>query len=142
MAPVLQTGDRQWAVRRVSVRLRNGPCARPARRRPCAQVALLSPFVQREVLRHGRGLSRSKPIPLPKQVGADVLKLLLEYCRFHQAPGRSDKVRQSICLLIYLSSCPVSDCRSVHLKGLAGQQRSGVHLSICWTDRPLRAHPT
>lgn len=26
------------------------------------------------------------------QVNPDVLKLLLDYCRFHRAPGRSDKV--------------------------------------------------
>ena len=27
------------------------------------------------------------------QVNPDVLNLLLDYCRFHRAPGRSDKVR-------------------------------------------------
>ena len=31
------------------------------------QVALLSPFVQREVLRFGHGVSETKPIVLPKQ---------------------------------------------------------------------------
>ncbi|KAK3278852.1 hypothetical protein CYMTET_13235, partial [Cymbomonas tetramitiformis] len=55
------------------------------------EVALLSPLVQREVLRYGNGTSRESPVVLPKQVGPDVLKLILEYCRFHRAPGRSDK---------------------------------------------------
>ena len=32
------------------------------------QVALLSPFLQREVLRSGRGLSQADPVILPKQV--------------------------------------------------------------------------
>ena len=32
------------------------------------QVALLSPFIQREVLRAGRGVSQSEPVVLPKQV--------------------------------------------------------------------------
>ena len=31
-------------------------------------VALLSPLVQREVLRHGRGVTRNLPVVLPKQV--------------------------------------------------------------------------
>lgn len=32
------------------------------------QVALLSPFVQREVLRGGHGVSEDDPVVLPKQV--------------------------------------------------------------------------
>lgn len=55
-------------------------------------VALLSPFVHREVNRHGRGYSRDSPVALPKQVSPAVLKLVLEYCRFHRVSGRSDKV--------------------------------------------------
>jgi hypothetical protein len=31
--------------------------------------------------------------PASLQVTPEVLKLLLTYCRFHRAPGRSDKVR-------------------------------------------------
>jgi hypothetical protein len=34
------------------------------------QVALLSPFVQREVLRSGHGVSEDDPVVLPKQVCA------------------------------------------------------------------------
>ncbi len=33
------------------------------------------------------------------QVNPDVLNLLLDYCRFHRAPGRSDKVG---CLLFHV----------------------------------------
>ncbi len=47
------------------------------------EVALLSPLVQREVLRHSRGGSRNNPAVLPKQVcmfscsGAYLLRMLL-----------------------------------------------------------------
>ncbi|KAA6421612.1 MAG: SKP1 21-like [Trebouxia sp. A1-2] len=58
------------------------------------EVALLSPFIQREVLRCGHGLAQADPVVLPKQVNPDVLSLLLDYCRFHRAPGRSDKERK------------------------------------------------
>jgi hypothetical protein len=56
------------------------------------QVALLSPYVQREVLHHGRGCSEDAPIALPSKVTPEILALLLTYCRFHRASGRSDKV--------------------------------------------------
>ena len=60
----------------------------------CAQVALLSPYMQREVLHHGRGCARGNPIVLPSKVTPEILALLLTYCRFHRATGRSDKARQ------------------------------------------------
>jgi hypothetical protein len=94
------------------------------------QVALLSPFVQREVLRSGHGVSEDDPVVLPKQVcaavqlcrisctcdcqacrrlassrwridtrgvqvTAEVLQLLLTYCRYHRVPGHSDKERKA-----------------------------------------------
>ena len=39
------------------------------------------------------------------QVNPDVLNLLLDYCRFHRAPGRSDKVGypQSSPLCVHIS---------------------------------------
>ncbi|KAH8961188.1 hypothetical protein BDL97_05G038100 [Sphagnum fallax] len=58
------------------------------------EVALLSPLVQREVKLHGRGSSRDFPVVLPKQVSPGALKLILDYCRFHGVPGRSDKERK------------------------------------------------
>ena len=78
---------------------------------------MLSPWIQREVAQSKRG-SASNPIPMPKQVHRraasrvrpatgslpilapalqvatlDVLDLLLDYCQFHHATGRSDKAR-------------------------------------------------
>ncbi|CAI7863476.1 unnamed protein product [Closterium sp. NIES-54] len=40
----------------------------------------------------GGGSQESSPILLPKQVSAAVLQLVVEYCRYHSVPGRSDKV--------------------------------------------------
>lgn len=37
-------------------------------RKASLQVALLSPYVQREVLRSGHGVSEEDPVILPKQV--------------------------------------------------------------------------
>ena len=33
--------------------------------------------------------------PCSVKVNPDVLNLLLDYCRFHRAPGRSDKVNNA-----------------------------------------------
>ena len=77
----------------------------------CLQVALLSPYVQREVLHHGRGCSEASPIVLPNKVTPEILALLLTYCRFHRASGRSDKVA--------LSVHPVRLCMQVHTLRLA-----------------------
>ena len=57
------------------------------------QVALLSPFIRDLILLDGASVCKDAPLVLPKQVGADVLQLTLEYCRFHRAAGRSDKAR-------------------------------------------------
>ncbi|KAK9914785.1 hypothetical protein WJX75_000514 [Coccomyxa subellipsoidea] len=58
------------------------------------EVAFLSPYIQREVLHHGRGFTSEAPIALPSKVTPEVLQLLLQYCRFHRASGRSDKERK------------------------------------------------
>mmetsp|Transcript_17412 Transcript_17412/g.52206 ORF Transcript_17412/g.52206 Transcript_17412/m.52206 type:complete len:786 (+) Transcript_17412:529-2886(+) len=58
------------------------------------EVALLSPYIQRSVLRAGHGVSRSTPVVLPKQVTPEVLQLLLQYCRYHRVTGHSDKERK------------------------------------------------
>ena len=113
------------------------------------QVALLSPYVQREVLQQGNGVSQDKPIILPNkvrrlclavqvvspgsfagghascfgisgsrlkamaevehtlQVTLEILELLLTYCRFHRASGRSDKVHNAT------SPCICSQLRSL-----------------------------
>ncbi|KAK9830534.1 hypothetical protein WJX72_012316 [[Myrmecia] bisecta] len=58
------------------------------------EVAWLSPYIQAQVLRQGQGIVKTKPVKLPKQVSLEVLQLLLQYCRYHRAPGRSDKERK------------------------------------------------
>ncbi|CAL8468284.1 g7824 [Coccomyxa elongata] len=58
------------------------------------EVAFLSPYIQREVLHYGRGFNTANPIALPSKVTLEVLQLLLQYCRFHRASGRSDKERK------------------------------------------------
>ncbi|BDA43769.1 probable SKP1-like protein 21 at N-terminal half [Coccomyxa sp. Obi] len=58
------------------------------------EVAFLSPYIQREVLHYGRGFNTENPIALPSKVTPEVLQLLLQYCRFHRASGRSDKERK------------------------------------------------
>ncbi|KAJ7548548.1 hypothetical protein O6H91_07G031400 [Diphasiastrum complanatum] len=57
-------------------------------------AAMLFPLVHREVRMNGRGPSDKVIIALPAQVGPNTLKLLLQYCRFHQVLGRSDKERK------------------------------------------------
>lgn len=58
------------------------------------EVAMLCPFICREAYQKGKGTSRKLPIVLPSQVTLSVLKPILEYCRFHQLPGRSNKERK------------------------------------------------
>lgn len=60
------------------------------------EIALLmSPNLYRQVACYNNApASKFPPIVLPKQVTPDALKLIMEYCRFHQAPGRSDKERK------------------------------------------------
>eukprot|EP00271_Cylindrocystis_brebissonii_P010465 TRINITY_DN2665_c0_g1_i2.p1 TRINITY_DN2665_c0_g1~~TRINITY_DN2665_c0_g1_i2.p1 ORF type:complete len:285 (-),score=54.14 TRINITY_DN2665_c0_g1_i2:255-1076(-) len=56
------------------------------------ESALVSPVVMRRAAM-GEG-KREAPVQLPKQVSLGALRLILEYCRFHRAPGRSDKERK------------------------------------------------
>lgn len=58
------------------------------------EVAMLCPYIYKEAYQKGKGLSRKSPIVLPSQVTLSVLKPILEYCRFHQLPGRSNKERK------------------------------------------------
>ncbi|XP_002982205.2 SKP1-like protein 21 [Selaginella moellendorffii] len=58
------------------------------------EAAMLFPLVHREVLLNGCCPRDKVIIALPAQVNPSTLKLLLEYCRFHQVPGRSDKERK------------------------------------------------
>ena len=60
------------------------------------EVAMLCPFIWRAIYQNGSGTSRKTPVALPSQVTLSVLTPILEYCRFHQQPGRSNKVEDSI----------------------------------------------
>ncbi|KAK1366590.1 S-phase kinase-associated protein 1-like [Heracleum sosnowskyi] len=55
------------------------------------EVAMFCPMICQEVLQTGMGSSKNYAIKLPPRVNPAVLGLILEYCRFHQLPGHSDK---------------------------------------------------
>lgn len=58
------------------------------------EVAMYCPMICHEVLQKGLGAGSSKncAISLPQRVNPAMLSLILDYCRFHQVPGRSNKV--------------------------------------------------
>ncbi|KAL8495228.1 hypothetical protein ACS0TY_019402 [Phlomoides rotata] len=58
------------------------------------EVAMYCPFICQEI-HSGMGASKNYPISLPSRVNPSMLSLILDYCRFHQVPGRSNKERKS-----------------------------------------------
>ncbi|PSS04361.1 SKP1-like protein [Actinidia chinensis var. chinensis] len=58
------------------------------------EVAKLCPIICQEI-HTGVGSSKHNPISLPPQVNPAMLSLILDYCQFHQVPGRSNKERKS-----------------------------------------------
>ncbi|PHT45074.1 SKP1-like protein 21 [Capsicum baccatum] len=58
------------------------------------EVAMYCPMICREVLQTGMGSSKNYAISLPQRVNAAILGLILDYCRFHQVAGRSNKERK------------------------------------------------
>ncbi|KAK4476592.1 hypothetical protein RD792_015749 [Penstemon davidsonii] len=58
------------------------------------EVAMFCPFICQEI-HSGMGSSKNYPISLPSRVNPPMLSLILDYCRFHQVPGRSNKERKS-----------------------------------------------
>ncbi|CAA7399054.1 unnamed protein product [Spirodela intermedia] len=58
------------------------------------EVAMFSPMIH-EILQTGMGTSKNHAISLPQRVNPVMLSLILDYCRFHQVPGRSNKERKS-----------------------------------------------
>lgn len=56
------------------------------------EVAMFCPMICREILQTGMGSSKNYAISLPQRVNPAILGLILDYCRFHQVPGRSNKV--------------------------------------------------
>lgn len=59
------------------------------------EVAMFCPMICREVLQTGMGSSKTYAILLPQRVNPSILGLILDYCRFHQLPGRSNKERKT-----------------------------------------------
>lgn len=56
------------------------------------EVAMFCPMICHEVIQKGMGSSKNYAISLPQRVNPAMLSLILDYCRFHQVPGRSNKV--------------------------------------------------
>ncbi|XP_061968820.1 SKP1-like protein 21 isoform X1 [Populus nigra] len=59
------------------------------------EVAMFCPMICQEVIQKGMGSSKNYAISLPQRVGTSMFSLILDYCRFHQVPGRSNKERKS-----------------------------------------------
>ncbi|XP_022857156.1 SKP1-like protein 21 [Olea europaea var. sylvestris] len=58
------------------------------------EVAIFCPFICHEI-QSGTGSLKCYPISLPSRVNPLMLSLILDYCRFHQVPGHSNKERKS-----------------------------------------------
>lgn len=56
------------------------------------EIAMFCPLICQEIIQKGMGSSKNCAICLPQQVSPAMLSLILDYCRFHQVPGRSNKV--------------------------------------------------
>ncbi|XP_065859605.1 SKP1-like protein 21 isoform X2 [Euphorbia lathyris] len=59
------------------------------------EVAMFCPLIGHEIIQKGRGSSKNNSISLPQRVNPAMLSLILDYCRFHQVPGRSNKEHKS-----------------------------------------------
>ncbi|KAH1199757.1 SKP1-like protein 21 [Glycine max] len=59
------------------------------------EIAMYCPLICQEIIQKGMGSSKSCAICLPQRVSPVTLSLILDYCRFHQVPGRSNKERKS-----------------------------------------------
>ncbi|XP_039042583.1 SKP1-like protein 21 isoform X2 [Hibiscus syriacus] len=59
------------------------------------EVAMFCPMICHEVIQKGMGSSKNCAISLPQRVNPAMLSLILDYCRFHQVPGHSNKERKS-----------------------------------------------
>ncbi|KAF7821878.1 SKP1-like protein 21 isoform X1 [Senna tora] len=59
------------------------------------EVAMFCPMICREILQTGMGSSKNYAISLPQRVNPAIFGLILDYCRFHQVPGRSNKERKT-----------------------------------------------
>ena len=87
------------------------------------EVAMFCPMICQEVIQKGMGSSKNCAISLPQRVTPAMLSLILDYCRFHQVAGRSNKVsshfwRLICCLLaLHLFLALSSWCQKYMLNG-------------------------
>ncbi|AES67922.2 putative S-phase kinase-associated protein [Medicago truncatula] len=58
-------------------------------------IAMFCPFIRKEILQKGTGSSKNCATCLPQQVSSSMWSLILNYCRFRLAPGRSDKEQKA-----------------------------------------------
>ncbi|KAJ4705998.1 SKP1-like protein 21 [Melia azedarach] len=58
------------------------------------EVAMFCPTICREIIHTGMGTSKNYAISLPQRVNPAIFGLILDYCRFHQVPGHSNKERK------------------------------------------------
>ncbi|KAL2892184.1 SKP1-like protein 21 [Bienertia sinuspersici] len=58
------------------------------------EVAMFCPVICHEI-HAGKGTCKNNAICLPQRVNPAMLSLILDYCRFHQVPGHSNKERKS-----------------------------------------------
>lgn len=65
------------------------------------EVAMFCPMICRERLQTSMGSSKNYAISLPERVNPAVLSLILDYCRFHQVQGRSNKVKNEHCYIYH-----------------------------------------
>ena len=56
------------------------------------EVAMFCPMICREIIQPDKGTSKNNALSLPQRVNPAILGLILDYCRFHQVKGRSNKV--------------------------------------------------
>ncbi|XP_006397779.2 SKP1-like protein 20 [Eutrema salsugineum] len=59
------------------------------------EVAMFCPMICQEVVHKGVGSSKNHAISLPQRVNPAMFSLILDYCRFHQVSGRSNKERKT-----------------------------------------------
>ncbi|CAN0884207.1 SKP1-like protein 21 [Linum grandiflorum] len=59
------------------------------------EAAMYCPMICHEIIQKGLGSSKNYAISLPQRVSPAMLSQILDYCRFHQVPGRSNKERKS-----------------------------------------------
>jgi hypothetical protein len=79
------------------------------------EVAMFCPMICREIVKNGTGSAKNHAIALPERVNPASLSLILDYCRFHQVPGRSNKVCCNCLIVPYFIASPSLYVRPMHI---------------------------